>query len=280
MTAWTSAPTLSDLREAARLAPNDLNSVGLSAMFGITAFKAQQDAAGRTDWSALPEEARRPAEEAMRPLEALARSAGTDQETAAKASEADGLLWLFVGNQVAAEPSLRRAVSLDPRRESAWDGLTMLLVGARDYQGAASLLEARVKVLDTARGHLLLAKIYDKTGQPEKEASQVQAALAADPDDLTANIAQAALLLRHGDDAATLEQARKQIVATDVLYRKATRSQEAWKDQTLLASIYNALTGDAASAREKLAQILSFDKDYEPAKAALAAMGFGNPKTI
>jgi len=284
-TAWASASSLSDLKEAARLGPNDLTDVGIAALFNVMSFKLQhgaaQAAAGRTAWVALPEATRRPIEEAMRPLEALALSANTDKEAAAKASEAAGILWLLLGSAAPAASSLRRAVALDPRRETAWDGLAVLLVGAQDYTGAATLLEARVKVLDTARGHLLLAKVYDKTGQTDKEAAQVRAALAEAPDDLTVNMAQAALLLRGSGDAATLGQAGKQLTRTDALYRKtAPQTREAWEDQTLLVSLYRALTGDAASAREKLDEILRADKDYRPARQALAALGFGDPKMI
>lgn len=270
--AWGSAPALSDLQEAARLAPDSLTDVGLSAMIATMALKLGGQGA--------QDVGRRSAEEALRPLEALAQNAGTAKNTAAQASEAAGLLHLFAGSETAAEPLLRRAVALDPRRESAWDGLTMILVSAQNYGAAALVLEARLKVLDTARGHLLLAKVYDKLGQTEKETAQVQAALSADPGDLTANIAQAALLLRRSDDAATLDQANQQLFKIDALYRRAMpQTQQSWEDQTLLVSIYHALTGDAASAREKLTQILHLDKDYAPAKQALAALGVESPKT-
>ena len=269
---------LSDLTEAARLAPSGFTDVGMSAMFHALSFVLQysqtHDLTNGLPWETLTEETRRPVQEAMRPLEHLAESAETNKETAAQASEAVGCIWIILGNWKAVEAPLRRAVALDPRRADAWDALTGVMIQGERYAELTSLLEARVKALDTARSHLLLAKAYDKVNQPEKAAAQVQAALKLSPEDFTANMAQAALLLRRSD--APLAEAGTQLVKIGDLYRKAP-TPESWTSYTLLLSIYSGLTGDELQARQHLNELLQSDKANEMAKQALAALG---PETV
>lgn len=277
---YSSSPGLSDLTEAAHLAPNTLTDVDMSAMFHTLSFVMQygqtHDMTNGLPWDTLTEETRRPVQEAMRPLEHLAESADTNKDTAAKASEAAGVIWLLTGNWKAAETPLRRAIALDPRRADAWDALTLIMISAKRYAELTSILEARVKTQDTARSHLLLAKAYSKANQPEKAAAQVQAALKVNPEDLAANMAQAALLLRRSDNPAMLTEAGKQLVRTGDLYRK-TPTPDNWSSYTLLLSIYSALTGSELQARQHLNEILQRDKANEAAKQALAALG---PETL
>ncbi len=213
---YSSSSGLSDLTEAARLAPNTLTDVGMSAMYHALSFVMQygqtHDLTNGLPWDTLSEETRRPVQEAIRPLEHLAESAATSKDTAAKASEAAGFIWIILGNWKAAEPPLRRAVALDPHRVDAWDALAGVMLQGERYADLTTLLEARVKVSDTARSHLLLAKTYDKVNQPEKAAAQVQAALKINPEDFTANMAQAALLLQRSDSPANLTEAGTQLV--------------------------------------------------------------------
>lgn len=276
----SSSPGLSDLTEAARLAPNVLTDVGMSAMFHTTSFMKQfgqtHDMTNGLHWGTLTEETRRPVQEAMRPLEHLAESADTSKDMAAKASEAAGVIWLLMGNWKAAEAPLRRAIALDPRRVDAWDALTGIMLRGGQYAELTSLLETRVKVLDTARSHLLLAKAYSKANQPEKAALQVQAALRVNPEDFAANMAQVALLLQRSDNPAMLAEAGKQLAKLNDLYRK-TPTLDNWSSFTLLLSIYSALTGSELQARQHLNEILQRDEANDMAKQALAALG---PETL
>lgn len=272
----SSSPGLSDLTQAARLAPNSFTDVGMSAMYHTMSFILQysqaHDMTNGLLWDTLTEETRRPVQEAIRPLEHLSESANTNKDTTAKASEAVGVIWLLLGNWKASEPPLRRAISLDPRRADAWDALTAIMSRDKRYTELTSLLETRVKSLDTASSHLLLAKAYDQTNQPEKAVAQAQAALKINPEDFTANIALAALLLRRSDTPALLTEAGTQLVKVGDLYPKVPTPNN-WTSYTLLLSIYNALTGDELAARQHLNELLQGNKDNEMAKQVLAALG-------
>ena len=276
----SSSSGLSDLTQAARLAPNTFTDVGMSAMYHTMSFILQysqaHDMTNGLLWDTLTEETRRPLQEAIRPLEQLAESARTNKDTAAEASEAVGVIWLLLGNRKESEPSLRRAIALDPHRTDAWDALTAIMFRDKRYTELTSLLETRVKVSDTARNHLLLAQAADKANQPEKAAAQVQAALKLNPEDLAANMAQAALLLRRSDSPALITEAGTQLVKVGDLYPKAP-TPDNWRSYALLLSIYSALTGNELAARQHLSEILTGDKDNEMAKQALAALG---PKTV
>ena len=277
---YSSASGLSDLSEAARLAPRTFTTVGMSAMFHAISFvlhySQTHDMTNGIPWDTLTQEAQRPVQEAMRPLEQLAESAETNKETAAKASEAEGILWMIAGNLKAAEPALHRAVALDPHRAAGWDALTVILLQGERYADLAPLLETRIIVSDTVRNHLLLAKAYDKANQPEKAAAQLQAALKVSPEDFDANMAQAALLLQRSADPARLTEAGTQLAKIGDLYRKSP-TPDHWSSDTILLSIYSGLTGSEGQARQHLNEVLQTDKDNETAKQALAALG---PETV
>ena len=282
---YSSASGLSDLSEAARLAPNTFTTVGMSAMFHTISFvlhySQTHDMTNGIPWDTLTQETQRPVQEAMRPLEQLSESAEANKETAAKASEAEGLIWMIAGNLKAAEPALRRAVALDPHRADAWDTLTGIMLQGKRYAELTSLLEARVKASDTVRNHLLLAKAYDKANQPDKVAPQIQAALKVNPEDFDANLAQAALLLQRSADPALLTEAGKQLVKIGDLYRKSP-TPDHWSSYTILLSIYSGLTGSEGEARQHLNEVLRADKDNEAAKQAMTALGpdLPGPETV
>lgn len=182
----SSSPGLSDLAEAARLAPNSLTDVGMSAMFHTLSFVVQyaqtHDTKDGLPWDTLTEETRRPVQEAIRPLEHLAESAATSKDTAAKASEAAGLIWLLLGNWKAAEPPLRRAIMIDPRRADAWDAITLIMLQRSDTP--AVLTEARTQLFkigdlyrkaptpDNWTSYTLLLSIYSALTGSELQARQ------------------------------------------------------------------------------------------------------------
>jgi hypothetical protein len=93
------------------------------------------------------------------------------------------------------------------------------------------------------------------------------------PEDLTANLALAAALLRRSrGEAAGLRAAGEQLAVTRVLYGKAP-TEASYGGYALLRGLYCGLAGDVAEARRQLQELLAHDAGNADARSALAAIG-------
>jgi tetratricopeptide (TPR) repeat protein len=272
--AMVSPGAVSDFLRAARLSPASFRLVATAAFLEIFSFACHSgrapDFTGPELWDSLPEKTRRSVREAMRRLEKLARS--RDVDTAAGASHALGELQFYLLNDYPrALVNLRRAVTLDPARLSAWDKLAILTLEARRYQELVALCTERLKHQDSALNHLLLAKAYEMAGQLDEAEEQVEAALKLAPDDFIANFSLAVLLLKRADDAAALREAERRIARAGTALRKQHNPDQDVQF-LLVAAIQEALAGDVEGARRLLESVLAYDPSNEDAKAALGAL--------
>ena len=276
--AYSSPGALADTQQAAKTAPDDLPIVAGAAMTEFLAiayqFNETRTAGQGLVWNTVASQQRQATEEDIIRLEHIAQT--KDAAASAQAATAAGLIWMFADRQPNAERDLRLAVSRDPHDQSAWDGLLAVVLADKRYAESAALADKRLKTLDDAHTRLVLAKIDDKLEQPAEVQAQVQAALKDEPDDLTANLAQAVLLLRRSDDPAVLQQARQQMDRVGILYQK-NQTQDNWKNYAVIVSVYDALTGGETEARQGLAQVLATDKDNQEAAQVLAALGPPDP---
>lgn len=270
--------SLADLQHASRLSPKDYKMIGATVLFEIYTVSAEK---GQVNWSAftwnsLPDKSQRSIREAMTRLENLAQSPHT--RVAAGALEVLGILQ----GPVLHEPrgcvaNLQQALALDPSREQAWETLASTLAQSKHYDDLLTTCEARVKQKDSARSRILLAKAYEKLKQWDDCEQQIRAALKLDPDDFTANLALADLLLKHSHDAAALTDANGWLARAEFLLNKMTahqRTQLHMVDLTLARGIYFALTDEVETARRWVKAVIDQDKDNKFAQDILNAMEY------
>lgn len=136
--------------------------------------------------------------------------------------------------------------------------------------------EARVQANASSRSRLFLAKTYDAANQMGKAEQQLRLALQQAPDDVTANVALAAVLLRQSQDATKLAEAGRFLAKARALLGEPaeTEGDSADRQACLLnTGIYFALAGDLPAARRCGQELLRLNLESKPAKKLLAALG-------
>lgn len=262
-----SPENVADLQTSARLRPDDISAQGAAAFATVAAFLTRNERGFplKGGLESLPAPVAAPVREVMERLESLAQGGGKNEATAL---EALGIMRFVLGDPLAID-TLRRAVALDPTLGQGWEILAGMLVSDNRFYELATLIQSRLQRQDTARNHLLLAKVYDKMNRPQDVETQVRAALEREPDDLTANLARIALLLRAGDTA----QAEEPLARTAKRLAPAAKpSRQQTLDYGLLRGIFLALSDESAAARQQLQTVLTSDPKNQAAQKALAAL--------
>ena len=106
---------------------------------------------------------------------------------------------------------------------------------------------------------------------------QIRLALKLDPDDFTANLALADLLLKHSRDTSALAEANGWLARAEYLLNKMTarqRTQLRLVDLTLARGIYYALTDEVETARRWVKAVIDQDKENKFAQEILNAMDY------
>ncbi|HZQ48452.1 MAG TPA: hypothetical protein VFC07_15655, partial [Verrucomicrobiae bacterium] len=270
--------SLADIQHASRLSPWDYKLIGGAVLFEIYTVSAEKGQVnwGTFTWNLLPDKSQRSIREAVTRLENLAQSPRT--KVAAGASEVLGI----VQGPVLHEPhsclaNLGRALALDPSRDQAWETIAATIAQSRHYDELLSTCEERVKQKDSARSRILLAKAYEKLKQWNECEQQIRLALKLDPDDFTANLALADLLLKHSRDTSALAEANGWLARAEYLLNKMTarqRTQLRLVDLTLARGIYYALTDEVETARRWVKAVIDQDKENKFAQEILNAMDY------
>jgi tetratricopeptide (TPR) repeat protein len=273
MTVVLSDECLADLRQLARLRPDDPRAVGILAMAELLAFMARNpDQAKSVEHvaDALPDETRKSVQENIKRLEQIAK--GPDTEAAARAEEIQAMLSLVAFQDKAGiETHLRRALALSPKRDQSWDFLDGILATTDRPRECLALCLDRLKHKDNAHNRFLAAKACEYLKDYGKAEEQVRRGLEQEPEDLYCSLSLAALLLRKADDAS-VAGAGKELDRFEKLLKPS--SPETLRDDYLvIRSIFLALTGNPAKAREMLAGVLQRDKDNTKAGEVRAALG-------
>jgi hypothetical protein len=174
--------------------------------------------------------------------------------------------------------NLRRAVALQPGREQAWESLAGTLASNGRYDELLALCEDRVRVRDTSRSHLLLAKAFEKLKQWDNCEAEARIAAQMATNDFTANLSVAALVLkRSGTDKELLAEADQWLARSESTLNKMARPQRTRQqvfDFTVTRGIYFALTDELDIARQWVKAVIERDKENVFAKDVLAAMDF------
>jgi len=264
LSAYVSDEMVASLQKAADFSPKDYQLIGMAAYFKYTkavALSPSQANVAPLTLRALPGPARQVVEQAMTHLEDLSRD--PDKRTAAGASEYLGLLNMVFGNQPAAAENCRRAVTLDPSLNGAWDMLLANLLNSAPGDELASLCESRLKYQDSARNHLLLAKMYAQKAHKFKEAAdQARIAATLETNNIVTPLILAAIALKDSVDTNALVNAYTELTRASALISRSPPnddSGERWRECLLDQAILEGLVGtseDQNDARDLIDKVL------------------------
>ncbi len=138
-----SKETISNLKKASELSPQNYDYISLAAYFEWFNSALQTNNGHKPTLDALPEATRRFIHEAMTRLENLSQS--PDKKVAAGALENLSVLNLVFENYQAGAANARQALALDPAREQSWDLLLGALAKSSSPEEKVAVCEARLK---------------------------------------------------------------------------------------------------------------------------------------
>jgi len=264
---------IADLQKAADLTPKDYQLTAMAVYFSYAKALALAPPHANTAFSAemLPDSSRRLVEEALARLDRLSQD--PDKRIAAGASEYLGLLDIVSGHKQTAVERFRRSIALDPSRSGAWDMLLASLLGSASADELCSICESRLKYQDSARNHLLLAKMYAQKAHQFKEAArQAQMAATLETNNTVAPLILAAIALNDSVDTNALANAYTELTrASDLISRSPPNDDtaERWRESMLDRAILDGLVGTPEflkGARDLIDAVLRHFPDDPDAK--------------
>jgi tetratricopeptide (TPR) repeat protein len=269
--------TVPDLQAAARLARTNALAWGTAALYEALAEGFQRDLASvdemvtRDLWAMVPEATRRSVRQALSQIEEIGQGAEARRSAAALAT-LGSLQCFLLRDQAGGVASLRRALALDPANENAWETLTFALAMAREFPPLLEVCQSRLKQTDSLRNRVLLAKAYERNNQPDAMLQTLQEAYAGHRDNLLANLALGAALLKvRGDDEVARARALQCLIRAGQLAGESPPPEVA-TELLFQRALYFALSGQAAVARAGFRQLLELDPGNADALAALQAL--------
>ena len=265
--AFYSQTATADLLRAAELNPKDYQYASLAAYFQFQYINSMAHA----------NNAKPPAEIlsgkdrqfAMTRLENLSQDA--DKKTAAAASENLGILNMAFGNKQQAAANFRRAVSLDPSREQSWDMLLGTLKNSASPDELVALCESRLKYKNSAKNHLLLAKLYAKQKEWTLATQQAETADQLETNNIISSLLIAAVALKE-NQTNSLSVAKVSLTRVCSILQAMPMGDERttrWREYMLNVSIGSALDGQTQAARDGINEVLKYFPADETAKEIL-----------
>jgi tetratricopeptide (TPR) repeat protein len=260
---------LADFQQIARLSPNNVETQTTFATFtmlyeAITNRISIDPSTGLG--KSISEKSRALIRESCERLERLA--ADPDPKRAATACEGLGIIHLTLdGVNGASEKYYRRAVTLDPKRDRAWDMIAAIQLGAERNDKLLAACNERVKANDSVRSRFLLAKAYGQLKQCDNVAGQLAIILKREPQNFIATAGMAAVELQRGNDPKADDWlARADKLLTDSV------SAEHRADLFSLHSVRALLGGKREGAEFYLGHALTLDPQNKNARDLLRAM--------
>jgi Flp pilus assembly protein TadD len=267
---------LPDLRQAARLTPNDPLAWGSLAMLEVLAegfqrgVRSPEELLTRELWPTLPERSQTAVRECLTQLESIGQSA--DPRLASSALGILGTLQFFVvRDTTGGAVSLRRATALDPSNGNAWETLTFALAYSRQFAPMIGVCDDRLKQRDSVRNRVLLAKAYERNDRLDAMLEEASAAQRRYPDNLLANLTLGAALLRA--KRSDLGRARAlQFIARATQLAGEDPPEEVATELLFQRGLYFALSGQHAVARAEFRRLLEVAPGHPEAAEAVKAL--------
>jgi tetratricopeptide (TPR) repeat protein len=270
---FTDSGAVADLRQVARLRPDDSKARGAAALFALVAAALHADHPVKTHEEMLkllsPED-QETVRGDLRRIEELCQS--TDSAVTAGSIQTLAVIEMIgLGNFYRAATLYQKLVTLQPDNEQAWDALQGCVAREKTMEELVTLSQRRVKLKDSAHNRFLLAKAYAYQECWDKAEEEIKAARKLDTKDYLVALAWAALLTRASRDPASLEAAQAAVVKARELLPPDASNQQRLDGQTIEAICW-ALAGNADQARKSLSEVLQADPGQEMAKHAMEAL--------
>jgi hypothetical protein len=141
----------------------------------------------------------------------------------------------------------------------------------KDLADIADLLKRRLEASDTVSARLQLAHAYDDLGRQEEARAQVKAALAKDPDDGMANLAEAVLALK-GEEPPALARAQEHLKKAQRALAKKKPSAVELREYSTVIGLFLAFSGRLDTALDFLEAESEADPGHESARKLLEAL--------
>jgi tetratricopeptide (TPR) repeat protein len=274
LSAFFSKGTIANLQKASELKPKDYQYVSLAANFEWYNAALQNSATFDLDPNTLPDAARQFIHDSMTRLENLSKD--TDNKTAAGALENLGMLNMMFGNKPEATTDFRRAVALDPTREQSWDLLLGMLLDSASPDELLAAAEARLKIEDSARNHIVLSKVLAQKMRKWKEASeQAEIAEKLETNNIVPPLMLAAIALKQSEQTNYLSIARSNLARAYIIQQKMPENDENWKrtrEWGLNTIIFYALNDQLDSAKNTANKFLKLFPDDKTVKEILTML--------
>lgn len=218
------------------------------------------------------------------------RSASIDQFTEAIRLRPDSpATYNMLGNALsrfaeneAAEKAFRTAIGLDPNLASARVNLALILAQNTDLEGAASELDAAIRLQghrpDAALSHYLRGKIYLAQDRPDAASAELETAIKLQPQYAEAWFLLGTVRRAAFEDAAALKAFERAVAldSANMNYQYELGSEYLWQGKAHLAALHlnKALAGmpDDRSVLYKLQRALREDNRPEEARQIEARM--------
>ncbi|MEI7731227.1 MAG: tetratricopeptide repeat protein [Verrucomicrobiota bacterium] len=275
---WSSAlvseGNLEDLRRAAELSPSDPKIIITTAMAACFQASLRRGTNSMQETfqrglvlATLPEGEQSALRADLCRLEQLSQN--PNPTNAAQAEEALGTIQMafFKEGGTTVEGHLRRAISLTPQRDGAWDPLMAFLAERERYADLVAAAEARVKVAATVRNYVALAKSLRALGRNDRALNAFQMARKLDPKSRMACHGEAVIRILLSNNREDLVQAMEPFrILSDMMNDQVPPSER--MAIAINYSIYQALMGETEEALKRLRDIRKAAPDNETALAA------------
>jgi tetratricopeptide (TPR) repeat protein len=262
--AFISKETIANLQKASELKPKDYQYVSLAAYFEWFNAKLQSKAVS-FDPDTLPDAARQFIHDSMIRLENLSEDA--DKKIAAGALENLGMLNMMFGNMPEATTDFRRAVALDSTRGQSWDLLFISLFDSASPDELLAVAQARLKIDDSARNHIVLSKIFaQKMGKWKEATEQAEIAEKLETNNIVPPLLLAAIALKQSEQTNYLSIAGTNLIRAETIQQKMPKGNELmkrtreWGLDTIIYYILNNQTDWAKYTLNKFSKLFPDDE--------------------
>lgn len=270
--------SIRDFDEAARLCPDDCRVVGLAAWYKgtIKMFELTKEHPDEPPTiNILSEETQASLHEAISRLETLGQSG--NKENASGALERVGFIKIMLLHDFSgAKADLRRAVTLEPSRDKAWELLLATSVSTEaPPDETVSICESLVKCKNSAENHLLLAKALSKENKFTETAAEIKKAADLEPDNVPAVLFATALAMKGNGDGGDLSLANQLLMRAQDLIQKMPRGEDqiARERELLLdGAIFDGLADKPGDAKKCLNMVLERFPNDQAANDIMSAI--------